>query len=118
MWLQNEACRFLEKMSLEELRTKAIYQNSMDIWIAACGEKNMDWYEVENYKKFIAYLSKTGLAMKKFPLCVKETGSFEGGRNKTTFAESLANLPDPNAAVYTIKLNDGAIKVIRDFTVN
>ena len=56
--------------------------------------------------------------MKKCPLCVKETGGYEGGRNKTTFAESLANLPDPNAAVYTIKLNDSAIKAIREFTVN
>ena len=102
-------------MTLEDLKVKAIYHNSMDTWIAACGEKNVDWYEIENYKKFIAHLFKNGLAMKKFPLCVKETGSFEGGRNKTTFAETLANMTDPNAAVYTIKLNDTALKVIRDF---
>ncbi|NDB33182.1 MAG: hypothetical protein EB150_07275 [Nitrososphaeria archaeon] len=105
-------------MSLEDLRTRAIYQNSMDTWIAACEEKKVDWYETEHYKKFIAHLLKNGLALKKFPLCVKETGGFEGGKNKTTFAETLANQTDPNAAVYTIKLNDTAIKVIRDFSAS
>ena len=104
-------------MSLDKLRTQVIYQNSIDIWIAACEEKNIDWYETENYKKFIAHLFKNGLALKKFPLCVKETGGmYERGKDKTTFAESLANMTDPNAAAYTIKLNDQALKVIRDFS--
>ncbi|WP_100182246.1 hypothetical protein [Candidatus Nitrosotenuis aquarius] len=103
-------------MTLDALRTKAIYQNSIDTWIAACEEKNVDWYEPENYKKFIAHLFQNGLSLKKFPLCIKETGGmYERGKDKTTFAESLAQLTDPNAAAYTIKLNDSALKVIRDF---
>ncbi len=43
-------------MTLDELRKKAIYQNTIDVWIAASEEKNHDWYETEDYKKFIAYL--------------------------------------------------------------
>lgn len=103
-------------MTLDELRIKAIYQNSIDTWIIACEEKNVDWYETENYKKFIAHLLQNGLALKKFPLCIKETGGMhERGKDKTTFAESLAQLTDPNAAAYTIKLNDNALKIIREF---
>ena len=103
-------------MSLETLRAKAIYQNSIDTWIVACEEKNVDWYETENYKKFIAHLLQNGLNLKKFPLCIKETGGmYERGKDKTKFAEILAQLTDPNAAAYTIKLNDQALKVIRKF---
>ncbi len=106
----------LEKMSLEELRKKVIYQNTIDVWIAACTEKNIDWNETENYKKFIIFLNKNNLNMKKFSLCVKEVGSeFERGRDKTKFAETLAESEDPNAAAYTVKLNDTTMEIIRKF---
>ena len=105
-------------MTLEELRQKAIYQNSIDTWIATCEEKNIDWYETENYKKFIDYLSKNEINMKKFPLCVKESGGmYERGKDKTKFAEILSESTDPNAAAYTIKLNDATVETIRKFNL-
>jgi hypothetical protein len=104
-------------MMLDDLRRQAIYQNSIDAWIAACDEKHVDWYETDKYKKFIAYLANSGVSMKKFPLCVKETGGmYERGRDKTTFAEALSQQNDPNAAAYTIKLNNQTLKIIRDFS--
>lgn len=103
-------------MSLEKLREQAIYQNSVDTWIAMCEEKKMDWYETDHYRKFIDYLFKSGVNMKKFPLCIKESGGmYERGRDKTKFAEMLSQLNDPNAAAYTIKLNDQTLKIIRNF---
>ena len=105
-------------MTLDELRKKAIYQNSVDTWIAACEEKNIDWYETEHYKKFIDYLHKNDLNLKKFPLCVKETGGmYERGKDKTKFAEILSESEDPNAAAYTIKLNDANLEIIRKFEI-
>jgi len=106
----------LKKMSLEQLRKKVIYQNTVDIWIAACDEKNIDWSKTENYKKFIIFLNKNNLKMQKFSLCIKEVGSeFERGRDKTKFAETLAQSEDPNAAAYTIKLSDATMEIIRKF---
>jgi hypothetical protein len=106
-------------MSLEDLRKKAIYQNTIDVWIAACEEKKTDWYETENYKKFIKYLFDRNLKMQKFPLCVKETGGvYERGKDKTKFAETLSESNDPHAAAYTIKLNDNAMAIIRNFHLN
>ncbi len=103
-------------MSLEKLRQQAIYQNSIDTWIAICEEKQIDWYEIERYKKFIDHLLKNGVGLKKFPLCIKETGGmYERGKDKTQFAEALAQLTDPNAAAYTVKLNDQTLKIIREF---
>jgi len=106
-------------MTLDDLRKKVIFQNSIDAWIAVCEEKNIDWHETENYKKFIEYLSGKKLNMKKFNLCVKEVGGeVERGRDKTKFAETLAESNDPNAAAYTIKLNDDALKLLRSFQLS
>ena len=103
-------------MTLEELRRKALFQNTIDTWIMACEETNSDWFSPENYKKFIAHLTKSGLKMQKFPLCIKESGGmYERGKDKTQLAEMLAQDMDPNAAAYTLKLNDEVIKIIRQF---
>ena len=103
-------------MTLEELRSKALFQNTIDTWIMLCEEKKSDWFLPEDYKKFIAHLFKSGLKLQKFPLCIKETGGmYQRGRDKTQFAETLAQSNDPNAAAYTIKLSDGTINIIRQF---
>jgi hypothetical protein len=106
-------------MTLEELRKKALFQNTIDTWIMLCEENNVDWYLPENYKKFIAHLLKSGLRLQKFPLCIKESGGmYNRGKDKTQFAEALAQSTDPNAAAYTIRLSDDIIKVIRQFNPN
>jgi len=103
-------------MTLEELRKKALFQNTIDTWIMTCNENNTEWFSPQNYKKFVDYLIKGGLKMQKFPLCIKESGGmYERGKDKTQFAEILSQETDPNAAAYTIRLNDEVIKLIRAF---
>lgn len=102
-------------MSLDEIRKKVIFHNSIDVWIAACAEKNIDWSNTENYKKFISYLLKNNLNLKVFSLCAHEAGATE--QEKTKFADSLSESKDPNAATYTIKLNDATLDVIRKFNL-
>ena len=106
----------MSNLALDNIRKIVIYQNTVDIWIAMCQEHNTDWNSTETYKKFIAYLLKTNLAMKKFPLCIKESGGdYERGQDKTKFAEELSESNDENSAVYSIKLNDIAVNIIRKF---
>ena len=103
-------------LALDEIRKKVIYQNTVDIWIAVCREQGIEWTDTEKYKKFIQYLLKSKLQMKKFPLCIKESGgNFERGQDKTKFGEKLSESNDENSAAYTIKLNDAAINIIRKF---
>ena len=40
-------------MMLEKLRDKAFFQNTIDVWIAYCEERKIDWYSVEGYRNFI-----------------------------------------------------------------
>jgi hypothetical protein len=106
-------------MTLEELRRKALFQNTIDTWIMLCDEKNVDWYSSQNYMQFISHLLQSGLKLQKFPLCIKESGGmYQRGKDKTKFAETLAQSSDPNAAAYTVKLSDDTIKTIRQFNPN
>ena len=103
-------------MTLDDLRKKVIYQNTLEIWIGACEGKNIDWNDAENYKKFIDYLQNQNLKMKKFPLCVSESDpKLESAQQKVKFAEILSASTEQNCATYTIKLNDSAIESIRKF---
>ncbi len=109
-------------MQLESLRNTAIYQNTIDTWIALCQERESDWYDTARYKAFIRHLLDGGIAVKKFPLCIKEAGGeYSRGRDKTTFAEDLeSGAEDHNgsnlAAAYTVKLSDSTLAAIRGFS--
>jgi len=102
-------------MSLDEIRKKVIFHNSVDVWIAACGENNVNWTNPEDYKQFIAHLLKNNLNLKAFNLCAHEAGATED--EKTKLAETLSETKDdPNSLVYTIKLSDSALNIIRDYS--
>ena len=102
-------------MTLDELRQKVIYQNSLDIWISACTEKQIDWKDPQNYKKFIEYLQSQKVNMKKFPLCVSESDA--SSPEKVHFAENLSESKDPSHATFTLKLNDSTLNIIRGFNL-
>ena len=105
-------------LALDIIRKKVFFHNSVDVWISACEEKNIDWNSTENYKKFIEYLLKNDLQLKAFNLCAHEAGATE--EEKTKFTELLAEEKNskPNAATYTIKLNDKSIDLIRKFSLS
>ena len=104
-------------LALDVIRKKVFFHNSVDVWISACDEKNIEWNSTENYKKFISYLLKNNLQLKAFNLCAHEAGAVEEA--KTKFTELLAEEKNtnPNAATYTIKLNDSSIDLIRKFSI-
>ena len=104
-------------LALDIIRKKVFFHNSVDVWISACEEKNIGWNNPQNYKKFIEYLLKNNLQLKAFNLCAHEAGAVE--EEKTKFTELLAEEKNtnPNAATYTIKLNDKSIDLIRKFSI-
>jgi len=103
-------------MLLEDLRNKALFQNTIDIWIAYCEENNLDWYDIQGYRAFIKHLNSNGLKMQKFPLCVKESGGiYERGRDKSKFLEELSHYSDDYASAFIAKLNQDTIQTIRKF---
>jgi hypothetical protein len=103
-------------MSLEQLRTKAFFQNTIDVWIMLCEEKKWDYFDVDTYRSFIRYLTANGIKMQKFPLCIKESGGmYERGRDKTKFLEELSHISSEDASAYTIKLSIETLSLLRSF---
>ena len=103
-------------MTLDDLKQKVIYQNTLDVWVGACEEKNIKWDDTKNYRRFIDYLLNQNINMKKFPLCVSSSDSqIESEREKAKFAEVLSQTKEPNCETYTVRLNDSTIEMIRKF---
>ena len=101
---------------LEELKSKALFQNSIDIWISLCKEKDREWYDIDAYKRFIRYLKDNKVRMNRFTLCVKEsTSNIERGRDKAEFLDELSKINDEYAMVYAIKLDEKNLAIIRAF---
>jgi hypothetical protein len=104
-------------MTLEELRQKAFFQNTIDVWIAYSEERGWDWYNIDAYMGFIGHLTSKGIKMQKFPLCVKESGgTYERGKDKAQFLDHLSKISSAEAAAYTVKLTGETMGAIRLFT--
>ena|SRR5437867_2064576 len=104
-------------MTLEELRQKAFFQNTVDVWIMYCAELDRDWYDIDAYRRFIGHLNTKGIKMQKFPLCIKESGGmYERGKDKVQFLDQLSKIPSDDAAAYTLKLSGDVISAIRSFS--
>ncbi len=103
-------------MTLEELRTKALFQNTVDVWVMLCEEKNVEWHYTDAYRAFIRHLLKNNVKMTKFPLCIKESGGmYERGRDKTLLLDALSKFSSEDAMAYTLKLDDRTLETIRSF---
>lgn len=103
-------------MTLEELRQKALFQNTIDVWIMYCEENSWDWYDIDGYTHFLRHIRSNGLNMQKFPLCIKESGGmFERGKDKAKFLEELSHISEDDVAAYTLKLSNGALHAIRSY---
>ena len=106
-------------LSLESLRDKAFFQNSIDVWIMLCEEKRWDYSEIKYYLKFIDHLFSNEIKIQRFPLCIKESGGmFERGKDKTAFLENLSKVQSDNASAFTIKLTESNISKIRSFEID
>ena|SRR6476646_10176965 len=104
-------------LTLETLRSKAFFQNTIDVWIMFCEEQKWDWYDIDAYRHFITYLNSKNVKMQKFPLCIKESGGmYERGRDKSKFLEELSHFTSDDASAYTIKLSTDVLSTIRSFS--
>jgi hypothetical protein len=103
---------------LENLRDKAFFQNSIDVWIMLCEEKKWDYSNIKNYLNFIDYLFSNNIKIQRFPLCIKESGGmYERGKDKTAFLENLSKIQSDNASAFTIKLTENTLSTIRAFRI-
>jgi len=103
-------------LTLEDLRQKALFQNTIDVWIMYSEEKNWDWYDIAGYTDFIRHIRSNVVKMQKFPLCIKESGGmFERGKDKAKFLEELSHISGEDVSAYTLKLSNEVLQAIRSY---
>ena len=102
-------------MSLDDLRKQVAFHNSVDVWIASCHERNVDWTNPDDYRAFIAYLLKNNLNLKAFNLCAHEAGATDDAKTKLTEVLAQTKDVDPNSRNYTIRLSNSALDIIRRY---
>ena len=101
-------------MTLEDLRQKAFFQNTIDVWIAYSEERGWDWYNIDAYRCFIGHLISKGIKMQTFPLCFKDSGrTYDRRKNKRQFLHHLSKISAEDAAAYSVKVTAETIGAIR-----
>ncbi len=84
--------------NVEELRQTLLYNNTLEVWMALCSERGVDWHKLEEYNSFLEHLSKSGVKLDVSVVCPPIKG----------FSEK-----PPKA--FNIKLDDENISRIRQF---
>ncbi len=52
--------------NVEELRQSLLYNNTLEIWMALCTERGMEWRSIDAYSKFLDHLGKVGVKLRSF----------------------------------------------------
>lgn len=85
--------------SLDELKAKLVFQNSMDVWIVLCREKGWDRRDYSRYARFISYLQEKGVELK-----------------RASQGHPMKNSEGKPVKTGTIRLDSSTIEKIRAFT--
>lgn len=109
-------------MIQKSFRQDVLYHNTVDIWINACEENNLDWANVQLYLNFINFLKSLNVKLNPMNLCIKETGSlYERGIKKAKFLEELSKIKGTRP-VYVVRydsnLKDKIDAFIKDIKNN
>jgi hypothetical protein len=85
---------------LADLRATLLYNNTLDIWVALCNEKNWSWKNPVAYEKFLEHLRGQDVSLEVSVVCPPIKG----------FSEKPPR-------VYNIKLDDETIRKVRSFSI-
>ena len=84
--------------NVDELRQALLYNNTLEVWMALCGEQSRDWKNLESYYKFLDHLSTRGIKL-----------------NWSVVCPPIKGFSDKPPKAYNIKLDDPTVKMIREF---
>ena len=84
--------------NLVELRKNLLYQNTVDIWMALCREKGLEWRDANAYHQFLEFMKSKGASLT--TLKVKHA------------VMQFSGEPVPT---YSVRLDDDLLHKIREF---
>tara|TARA_B100000949_G_C14235779_1_gene431078 strand:+ start:932 stop:1210 length:279 start_codon:yes stop_codon:yes gene_type:complete len=90
----------MRAQNLDELRKTLLYQNTVDIWMTLCTEKNWEWRDADNYQRFLEFIKNEGVSLA--PLKVKH---------------AVMQFSGNPVSSYSVRLDDNTLSKIRNFEV-
>ena len=55
--------------TVEELRQSLLYNNTLEVWMALCAERGINWKSMDSYNSFLEHLSKSGVKLDVSVVC-------------------------------------------------
>ena len=95
-------------LKLEELRKKLLFNTSLDVWIALCEDKSIDWFDPIAYEKFIDFLREKEIAL--LPVSVMDEVD-----RKSDFMQQGFDILERSPSKFNLRLDDITIKANLEF---
>jgi hypothetical protein len=83
---------------IEDLRQSLLYNNTLEVWTAFCGERKVEWKDLRKYQEFLDHLRSQGIRLDVSVVC-----------------PPIKGFSDKPPKAYNIKLDDENIRKIRLF---
>lgn len=55
--------------SVDELRQTLLYNNTLEVWMALCTERGVEWRNLEAYYRFLDHLKQSGAKLDASVVC-------------------------------------------------
>ncbi len=100
---------------LDELRRRALFHNSVDVWIAARAERGEGWEDAGGYGRFVRHLEGCGIPLRPYRLCVSDAESGDAEERRKAAFGKAASAAEGGPGVHAVRLSDPAVAAIRRF---
>jgi hypothetical protein len=84
--------------NVEELRQTLLYNNTLEVWMALCSERGIDWKNLDQYYKFLEHLANQGVKLDVSVVC-----------------PPIKGFSDKPPKAFNIKLDGPNVEKIRSF---
>ncbi len=100
--------RVITLPALDKLKQKVLYNNTLDVWIALCEEKNWDWYNLDAYDSILNFLKSKNVQLLKASV-IDEVGK------KGDFLEQATNATGKPLEMHIVRVDASLLSLLRSF---
>ena len=98
-------------MSLDKLTEKLLYNSIIDVWIALCNDKNIEWNDSKSFNSYMNFIKTGDFEIKSLGVCPSGTGLKEEYEKKVSII-----FGNPNAS-FVIKTTQDTIVKLNKFLI-
>ena len=94
-------------MSLDELKTRLLYNDVIDVWLAYAREKGVPSIDPDRFRRFTVHLTSRGVDVRELSVCISAEGE-KGQLAKAVYGKS-------EVRTRVVKLDSRTLQIVREF---